>query len=78
MTLLYRTPNIKIDKYEFHATVESHRGGRPCRHFRWRKPGGMWRKLADFDEGHAPKLTELNMRFGTFRKHMVLAMESAA
>lgn len=74
MTLLYRTPNISFDGFEFHATVESYRGASPRRHYRWRRPGGMWRRVGDFD-GHPPKMAVLNSKFATFKRHMQWAMQ---
>lgn len=72
MTLLYRSPNIRIDDLEFHATVESTRNGRARRHFRWRLPGGMWTPLAAF-KGHPPKGRVLGKKFAPFQKHMLQA-----
>lgn len=69
VTLLYRTPNVRIDEFEFHATVESCRGDRPRQHFRWRRPGGMWRTMTDF-EGHPPKAKVLSNAFQQFKHHM--------
>ncbi len=72
MTLLYRTPNLKIDELEFHATVESTRGGAARRHFRVRRAGGMWEPLSKF-AGHPPKGDVLGRRFQPFQKHMLQA-----
>lgn len=69
MTLLYRTPNIRIDDMEFHATVETTRGGMARRHFRWRRPGEMWKPLSQF-EGHPPKGDVLGSKFAPFKWHM--------
>jgi hypothetical protein len=77
MTLLYRTPNLVIDEFEFHASVEL-RDGRIGKHFRWRplstKPQ-MWRLLAEF-KGHPPKPHVLRARFNPFRRHMTQAEQS--
>lgn len=72
MTLLYRTSNIQIDEFEFHATVESTRSGAAKRHFRWRRAGTMWAPLSAF-EGHPPKGRILGKKFAPFRKHMLQA-----
>lgn len=72
VTLLYRTPNIRIDEFEFHATVESDRSGQARRHFRWRRPGRMWAPLAEF-QGHPPKRKAMAKAFEPFKKHMVWA-----
>ena len=78
MTLLYRTPNVSLAGFEFHATVESHHG-QVARHYRWRRPRGMWRKLADWEpgNGHPPKMREVNLKFQTFRRHMQWALRGA-
>lgn len=72
MTLLYRTPNIQIDEFEFHATVESTRGRRPRRHFRWRKSGQTWAPLSEF-KGHPPKAKVMAKKFAPFKRHMTWA-----
>jgi len=79
MTLLYRTPNIRLDEFEFHATVETCRGDVPRRHFRWRRPGGMWQRLADWPlekEGHPPKAGRIGAAFAPFKRHMLQAEQS--
>lgn len=76
MTLLYRSPNIKIEDCEFHATVETARGSVAKRHFRWRKPGGKWAPLAEF-KGHPPKGRVLGSKFAPFKKHMLQAQQWA-
>lgn len=73
MTILYRTPNIRIDEHEWHATVETRRGGPPKRHFRWRTPGRMWQPVADF-KGHPPKAAVMAKRFQPFKRHMLWAV----
>jgi hypothetical protein len=79
MTLLYRTPNIVIDEFEFHATVETCRGAQPRRHFRWRMAGRreMWRRLSDF-KGHPPKARVLGAKFAPFKRHMLQAERSVS
>jgi hypothetical protein len=76
MTLLYRTPNIRLDEFEFHATVETCRGDVPRRHFRWRRPGGMWAPLSEF-QGHPPKAGVIGAKFAPFKRHMLQAEQGA-
>lgn len=77
MTILYRTPNIVVDDFEFYALVEV-RKGRPRRHFYLRplseKPV-MWEPLSKF-KGNRPKYKQLAKRFQPFKKHMVQAEQS--
>lgn len=71
MATLYRTPNIKIDKHEWHAAVENRNSPRSRIYYRFRAPGGMWRPIGDW-QGRKPK--GLNEFFRKFRAHMSLAL----
>jgi hypothetical protein len=77
MSILYRTPNIVIDEFEFHIAVEL-RAGRVRRHTRYRPLSDkdeMWRSIADF-EGYPPKPRIMATRFAPFKHHMVQAERS--
>ena len=77
MTLLYRSPNVVIDRFEWHATVEVH-FGRIRRKMLWRplstKPG-MWQPIREW-QGRKPLWKEFNRAFGPFKLHMTRAERS--
>ena len=76
MTTIYRTPNLAIDEFEFHISLELFKG-RVRRHTRWRllidRHKNPWEPIATF-VGHKPKA--LAKRFAPFKRHMVMAEQS--
>lgn len=75
--LLYRTPNLVIDRFEFHATVNL-RAGRVSRRFYFRPLTGPlrnWTPIANW-KGHPPTPRELRVKFGPFKLHMLQAERS--
>lgn len=79
MSTLYRTPNIVIDEFEFHMSVELREDSRVRRYLRWRPLARRnqvpWATIAHF-KGHPPKPTVLKVRFAPFMKHMLQAERS--
>lgn len=79
VTTLYRTPNVVIDEFEFHMTVEV-RKGRVGRHTRWRllstKPLA-WQLIAHF-KGHPPKPGIFKDAFRPYLPHVLIAEKSVA
>jgi len=74
-TLLYRSPDVVINEFQWHLVVEA-RNGKACRFLRWRpagKPGtvGMWRPFKKW-VGHKPKAAEFKL-LEKFKPHARLA-----
>jgi hypothetical protein len=81
MTTLYRTPNIVIDEFEWHASVET-KDGRVYRRFKFRPLSHylrkeMWLPITSW-RGHRPKLRQFSKAFAPFKAHMVRAEQSVA
>lgn len=75
--MLYRSPNVVIDRHEWHVTVET-RAGKIRRYWRFRplstkpvawQPIGEWR-------GHLPKGRVFCKAFQPFKGHMLRAERS--
>ena len=79
MTILYRTPNVVIDRFEWHAAVEMYHG-RVARYFRFRPNGLPARKWSDVSKwpGRKPTWREFDKAFGPFKRHMLQAERSIA
>lgn len=79
MGILYRTPNIVIDEFEFHVAVELRDGGRARRYTRFRplidRHKIPWTSVASFP-GHMPK--SLAKRLNPFKRHIAQAEQSVA
>ena len=77
MTMIYRSPNVIVDDFEWYVAVRTYKG-HPARYFYFRplaiRPDN-WRRLDEW-EGHKPTGRELNKIFHTFRHHIKRAMES--
>lgn len=76
--ILYRTPDIIIDEFEFHISIEI-RDGRVRKFTRWRlvspKKRLAWQPIAEF-KGHLPKVGIWKSRFGPYKRHMEMAERS--
>jgi len=72
MTLLYRSPNVLIDKHEWHVTVMQ-RGSRPTVIYRFRPIGQRvkWRHITEW-VGPVPK--GMSNFFQPYRKSVRVAM----
>jgi hypothetical protein len=79
MTILYRTPNIVINEFEWHATVEV-RFRRVMRCFRFRPlshyvKAVMWFPIVEW-KGHKPQADQFRKAFEPYRLHMQRAEQS--
>ena len=76
--ILYRTPDIIIDEFEFHISIEV-RDGRVRKFTRWRPRSAIkryaWRPIADF-KGHPPKADVFRKRFRGCQRHIEMAERS--
>lgn len=77
MTLLYRTPNVVIDRHEWHCSVEL-RGGKVRKYWRFRPLSTKPVAWAAIDEwkGHKPKFAAFHNAFQTFKPHILRAEQS--
>ena len=73
MSLLYRSPNIVIDKHEWHVTVDLRRGKRIV-NYRFRPIGSnvMWQHLSKWPHARPPK--EMWRFFAPYRPSVHVAM----
>lgn len=80
MTLLYRSPNVLIDKHEWHVVVRlSDRRGVVVTEYKWRSldaPFGYWHSRTDWPLPRLPK--RMSNFFQPYRKSMRAAVESAS
>lgn len=76
MTTLYRSPNVLIEKHEWHAAVKV-RDKRTYRRFYFRPAEGprrMWLPITSW-KGHRPTAAEFAV-FKQFERHMLMAERS--
>lgn len=74
MTLLYRSPNLRIDDHEWHVTVEQHRKRAPTVHYRFRPVTDRsvrWEPIVKW-QGRKPK--GLSEFFEPYQKSIRVAM----
>lgn len=77
MTTLYRTPNIVIGAFEWHAAVRQ-KDGRISRNFYFRPnvlPRRAWVPMSSW-KGRRPTWNEFERAFGKFKRHMTIAEQS--
>lgn len=74
MTLLYRSPNVVIDKHEWHVTVNQCTNGKRVTIYRFRPIGAnvMWQHIAKWPYARRPK--GLSEFFAPYRKSISVAM----
>jgi hypothetical protein len=76
--VLYRSPDIVIDEFEFHISLEV-RDGRVRRFTRWRPASSTkrvaWRPIADF-KGYPPKARVWRTHFKGCERHICMAERS--
>ena len=76
--ILYRPPDIIIDEFEFHISIEV-RDGRVRKFTRWRPLSATkrfaWQPIADF-KGHPPKAHVFKAKFKGCKRHIEMAERS--
>lgn len=75
MTILYRTPNVIVDRHEWHAVVFL-RAGRTLLTYKWRPLSLRAERWRDVTDWSGPKPKGLGERFWRFRTHIREAMDS--
>jgi hypothetical protein len=77
MSLLYRTPNVVIDRFEWQCSVELREKGRIRRYYRFRplsvKPMS-WQPISQW-KGRLPTTAEFRV-FGRMNQHIIRAERS--
>lgn len=78
MTLLYRSPNVLIDKHEWHVVVRMTDHGVVVTEYKWRDAAalnGYWHSRTDWPLPAMPK--GMSNVFQAYRKSIRAAIESA-
>lgn len=75
MTTLYRTPNLIIDRHEWHAAVVKHYGKTTLRYF-WRPLSARAERWQPVTAWEGPKPKRIGRTFWRFRLHIREAMDS--
>lgn len=78
MSLLYRTPNVIIDRFEWHCSVELREKGRVRRYYRFR-PLSLtpmpWQPISQWKD-RLPTRWEFQAVFGRMNQHIIRAERS--
>lgn len=77
MTTLYRSPDVIIDRHEWHLIVKRH-NGRTFKRFFWRPLSLKTLAWSNVAAWRGPKPKGLGDRFTKFKTHVAAAMECEA